>query len=122
LNFGFRWDFEAGVTERYNHISAIDPLVRNPLSDKVGSNLRGGYLFAGQSRGSRSIRGTSFRQVNPRIGLAYQLNERTVIRSGYGIFYGLPSYAGNSAYTSGAFSSQTPHGCQRSMESRHTGC
>jgi hypothetical protein len=108
LNLGFRWDFEAGVTERYNHISAIDPLAKNPLSDKAGMDLRGGYLFAGQSLGSRSIRGTSFRQLNPRVGLAYQLDDKTVIRSGYGIFYGLPSYAANSAYTGGAFSSQTP--------------
>ena len=30
---------------------------------------------------------------NPRIGIAYSLNDKTVIRTGYGIFYGVP-YAG----------------------------
>src|SRR5207253_1645848 len=39
--------------------------------------------------------------------LAYQLDAKTVIRSGYGIFFGLPSYAANSGYTGGAFSGST---------------
>lgn len=108
VNAGFRWDFEGGVTERYDFIAAIDPTIRNPLSDKVGMDLRGGYLFAGDSLGRRSIRGTSPSQLNPRIGFAYSLTPKTIIRSGYGVFFGLPSYAANSAYTSGAFSSSTP--------------
>jgi len=108
LNAGLRWDFEGSVTERFNRISAIDPGVRNPMSDKVGQNLSGGYLFAGGSLGRRGIRSVSPRQVNPRLGFAWQLNNATVIRTGYGIFYGLPSYAANSAYTGGAFSSLTP--------------
>lgn len=108
FNLGMRWDFEGGVTERYNYISAIDPLIRNPLSDKTGLDLRGGYLFAGDTLGRRSIRNTSPKQINPRLGVVYELSPRTVIRSGYGIFFGLPSYAANSGYTGGAFSSSTP--------------
>lgn len=107
-NVGLRWDFESGATERYNHISAIDPLVRNPLSDKTGLDLRGGYLFAGGSLGRRAIRDTDSRQINPRVGFVFELDSKTVIRSGYGIFFGLPSYAANSGYTGGAFSSSTP--------------
>ena len=52
LNAGFRWDFEGGVRERYNYLAAIDPLIKNPLSDKVGQDLHGGYLFAGGSLGT----------------------------------------------------------------------
>src|SRR5262249_59871781 len=40
LNFGLRWDFDSGATERYNYISAIDPLLRNPASEKTGLDLR----------------------------------------------------------------------------------
>src|SRR6266581_2948148 len=108
VNAGLRWDFEGGVRERYNYLAAIDPLIKNPLGDKVGQDLRGGYLFAGGSLGRRAIRGISPKQINPRFGVVYELDTKTVIRSGYGIFYGLPSYAANAGYTSGAFSSSTP--------------
>lgn len=108
LNAGLRWDFDSGATERFNHLTAFDPTVRNPLSDQTGLDLRGGFLFAGGSLGRRSIRDTDPREINPRIGLAYQLDDKTVIRSGYGIFFGLPSYAANSAYTGTPFSSSTP--------------
>jgi len=108
FNVGLRWDFEGGVTERYDYLAAIDPLVKSPLSDKTGLDLRGGYLFAGDSLGRRPIRDTSMRQINPRLGLVYELNSKTVIRSGYGVFFGLPSYAASSGYTSAAFQSSTP--------------
>ena len=68
INAGLRWDFEGGVRERYNYLAAIDPLIKNPLWDKVGQDLRGGYLFAGGSLGRRAIRGISPRQINPRFG------------------------------------------------------
>ncbi|MDQ6663703.1 MAG: TonB-dependent receptor [Acidobacteriota bacterium] len=108
VNAGLRWDFEHGVTERYDHLAAIDPYVKNPVSAQTGLDLRGGYLFAGGSLGRRAIRNTSPRQINPRLGLVYELDPKTVVRAGYGIFYGLPSYAANSAYTSNAFQASTP--------------
>ena len=107
LNIGFRWDFESGDTERYDRMTAIDPFAKNPISDQVKMDLRGIALFAGKSLGSRSIRNTDLKQWNPRFGLAYQINSKTVIRSGYGIFFGLPSYSANSGYTGGAFSGST---------------
>ncbi len=108
INAGFRWDFEGSVTERFDRISAINPTVRNPVSDRAGRELLGGYLFAGGSLGRRGIRSLSPRQMNPRLGFAFNASSKTVVRAGYGIFYGLPSYAANSAYTGGAFSSLTP--------------
>jgi Carboxypeptidase regulatory-like domain/TonB-dependent Receptor Plug Domain len=109
LNAGLRWDFDSGVTERYNYLTAFDPTVRNPLSDTTGMDLRGGFLFAGGSLGSRSIRSTDPHEINPRVGLVFQVDSKTVIRSGYGIFFGLPSYAANSGYTGTPFSSSTPY-------------
>ncbi|MCC6393642.1 MAG: TonB-dependent receptor [Bryobacterales bacterium] len=108
INAGLRWDFESGSTERYDQLSAIDPLVRNPISDKVGFDVKGGITFAPTTLGRRTIRNTDPRQINPRLGLVYELNSKTVIRAGYGIFFGLPSYAANSNYTGGAFNSSTP--------------
>lgn len=107
VNLGWRWDFESGVTERYDRLTAIDPLAKNPLADRAGMDLKGVALFAGGTLGRRSIRPTVFSQWNPRVGIAYQLTPETVIRSGYGVFFGLPSYAASSGYTGAAFSSST---------------
>ncbi|MDX1981978.1 MAG: TonB-dependent receptor [Bryobacteraceae bacterium] len=108
LNLGFRWDFESAVTERFDRLAVIDPYVRNPLGERVGMDLRGGYLFAGQSLGRREARATSFRQMNPRFGFAYELKPGTVIRGAYGIFFGVPAYAVNPRFVAGGFSSSTP--------------
>ena len=51
--------------------------------DKVGSRIPGkdGY--------SRAIVDGDHNNIGPRIGFAYQLRRRWVLRGGYGIFYGL---------------------------------
>jgi hypothetical protein len=107
INAGFRWDFEGGVTERFDRITGIDPFAKNPLTDQLNMDLKGVALFAGDTLGRRGARNTVLGQLNPRLGIAYQLNEKTVVRTGYGIFFGLPSYAASSGYTGGAFSTST---------------
>jgi hypothetical protein len=108
INLGFRWDIETGTTERYDRLTAIDPYIRNPLSDVVGLELRGGTLFAGDTLGLRAIREISLQNLNPRLGIAYQLTPSTTIRTGYGIFYGMPPFAAGRHYTGAAFQSETP--------------
>ena len=109
LNVGLRWEIEASNTERYDQQTVMDPFAKNPLSDKTGLDLRGVYLFAGenQSLGRRGIRSAEHK-FNPRIGLAYQLNSKTVIRTGYGIFYGVPKFAATDRWTGAPYASTTP--------------
>ena len=107
INLGFRWDFETGVTERYNRLTAIDPTVHNPVSSQVGFDVKGGYLFAGGSLGRRSLAPVYPRELNPRIGLAYQLNSKTVIRTGYGIFFDIASDGPANSWTGTPFQSTT---------------
>ena len=75
----------------------------------TGLDLRGVYLFAGkdQSLGRRGIRSIEHK-FNPRFGIAYQLNQKTVIRTGYGIFYGVPKFAATDRYTGAPYASTTP--------------
>jgi hypothetical protein len=108
LNLGFRWDFETGVTERFDHLAAIDPYARNPLSGVTGRNLLGSTLYAGGTLGRRAIRGVDPKQLNPRIGFAYALGPNTAIRAGYGVFFGLPSYSAVVSYQGSAFNTSTP--------------
>ena len=49
--------------------------------------LHGGLMFA--SPGERSALNPDYKDFSPRIGLAYTLNDKTVIRTGYGIYYGM---------------------------------
>ena len=111
INVGFRLDQETGTTERYNRMAAINPYVLNPISNQVANpftgqtpwNLYGGYVFPGSgpdTLGRRTIRGVEIKP-NPRIGIAWSLNDKTVIRTGYGIFFGVP-YAGATREFNGA--------------------
>jgi len=118
MNVGIRFEQETGTTERYNRMAGIDPFALNPISSKVtnpftGStpwNLYGQYLFAGggpNSLNNHAIRGIEFKP-SPRLGIAYSLNEKTVIRVAYGVFYGVPFAGATREFTSGAFTTSTP--------------
>jgi hypothetical protein len=109
INYGLRWEIEGSNTERYDQQTLMDPYAKNPLSDKTGLDLRGVYLFSGddQTAGRRGIRPAEHK-FNPRFGIAYQLNAKTVIRTGYGIFYGVPKFAATDRWTGAPYASTTP--------------
>jgi hypothetical protein len=98
LNLGVRWELENATTERYNRnivdfdpavASPIDSVINHTLADPRGGNLilpqlKGGLLFAGAD--NRGFWDTDKNNVQPRIGVAYQLSEKTVLRGGWGVF------------------------------------
>lgn len=102
LNLGIRLEHESPITERYNRAvkgfdyTAVNPIqaqaaanyAKNPIPELPVGNFRtlGGLQFAGGENGRELWSGQPF-TILPRIGIAYQLNSKTVIRSGYGIFY-----------------------------------
>ncbi|HEY0174476.1 MAG TPA: TonB-dependent receptor [Pyrinomonadaceae bacterium] len=108
LNMGFRYELEMGLTERYNRIlrgfdfstpTSVDAAVRAAytttynaqsaanrafLADPAGFRVVGGYTFADEN--NRAISDTDKTNWQPRVGVAYQLNDKTVVRGGFGIF------------------------------------
>ena len=92
LNLGLRWDVETGKTERYDRITVFDPVVRNPVSDDVGFDVSGGYLFPGKGIDGTNLHPTQWKNLNPRFGFAYQLAEKTLLRGSYGIFFDAAIY------------------------------
>jgi hypothetical protein len=89
---------ENGRDERFNQLSWFDFNAKSPLAGSVPGypNLQGGLRFVGIDADRQfDLDRNNF---GPRAGLAYSLNSKTVLRSGYGIFY-LP-YVG--AATGGA--------------------
>jgi hypothetical protein len=91
LNLGLRYDFDIPRTERFDREDWWDPSAVSPLAGKLSGvpsqyiDLKGAYKFVDGS--NRSPFNGDYNNVQPRIGFAYALNNKTAIRSGYGIFY-----------------------------------
>ena len=86
LNYGLRFEQMGPWSERYDRLSVLLPGVKNDVFPSAG-NLQGKLgLVNSPDNPSRNIQklGNLF---SPRLGIAYRLNEKTVIRTGYGIFW-----------------------------------
>ena len=104
LNLGIRWEVQRPVTDRYNRQAWFDYKAVNPISSVVGHNYLGEQVFA--TSGNRGLFNTNYKNFAPRIGFAYQLMPKLVMRGGYGVFYP-PSFRGTGPAP--GFSSDTPY-------------
>ncbi len=80
FNLGLRYDLMLPTVNAHNQMSWMDPVVVNP---DIG--IRGAQVYA--TSGRRAGATTYTKAFGPRIGLAYALNDKTVLRAGYGILY-----------------------------------
>ncbi len=92
LNLGLRYDLQGPWSERFNRLSYFDPRATNFLTQflPAGSPPLKGDAFLVNS-GDRNNIPLEKIDFSPRVGLAYGLSAKTVIRSGYGIFW-IPNY------------------------------
>lgn len=116
LNIGLRWERELGIKEAHNAlITGFNTKVPNVLANQVsGISPVGAVEYAGMNGAPTRVGHYSGNKFAPRIGVAYQLNSKTILRGGYGIFYapqvaiGAPistlGYSANTSYT-GSFNS-----------------
>lgn len=112
LNLGLRWDMESPITERHNKLYLWDPQAPAPFKLNAGYNFAnevGAKSLTGQVRtpswvgsgfptGAIRIAGTPefpgrkgtyyhTKQFSPRIGAAYQLDRKTVVRGSFALMY-----------------------------------
>jgi len=86
LNLGMRWEVQPGFTDPNNRLSYMDPTTTNPGAGGVA----GAYIFAGDCStcsGFSSTGNTHWKDFAPRLGFAYRVTDKTVVRGGYGIFF-----------------------------------
>lgn len=104
LNMGLRYDLIAPFTENNDLLANLDPNYRNATTGQIGrfvipseKTLQyldpnivafGSVLAADSGLGvGRSLLRTDKSGFGPRVGLAYQIGNKTVVRGGYGIYY-----------------------------------
>ena len=93
VNAGIRYEYEAGVRERDNHLTVgFDRDAPFPVQ-VPGLNLRGGLLYAGVD-GNPTTQGHPLNGVAPRGGFAWSLADSTVLRGGYGFYWAPTQYSG----------------------------
>lgn len=86
LNYGLRYDFDIPATEAFNRFSDVDPTLPNPGA----GNIPGAYTYfgTGPGRNGRTRPQNMYtKDFAPRVGFAYEVNDKTVLRGGYGIYY-----------------------------------
>jgi hypothetical protein len=94
INYGLRWDRFSPTFETGNKLAFFS------FADNPGAgNLPGSLAYAGNTWGSASA-GVRYPEkpfngaFAPRLGAAYKLDEKTVLRAGYGMFYTQAFYPG----------------------------
>ncbi len=87
LNYGLRWDYTSPVTEKENRLAAFDLATAQWLLVKgdadAPSTLPPGVVYLNRN----SITAPNYLNFSPRLGVAYQVAPKTVVRAGFGIFY-----------------------------------
>ncbi len=84
VTYGLRWDLATPATEEYGRSADLGLNVPNPAA---GGRL-GAAIF--QATCNCSFVSTYPYAVAPRLGIAYQINAKTVFRGGWGFAYGFP--------------------------------
>ncbi len=105
LNLGLRYELEGGFGERYNRgLTGFDLEAKLPISDAAQAAygrlpasllalrpvsdfiVKGGTTFLGKDGAPTTVNQAQPGWM-PRVGFAYQLNDKTVLRGGWGMFF-----------------------------------
>jgi hypothetical protein len=85
VSYGIRWDFMPPFSEAHNYSTTFESDITNPSA----GNLPGALAYAGSGTGKygKPFQDTWHDGFAPRLGIAYQLNKKTMVRASSGIYY-----------------------------------
>ncbi len=103
LDLGLRWDYFPSLREVNDNMSFFVPTLANSVT-----GINGALQYAGTGANTCNCHtpvSNSYKNFGPRIGLAYQIDDKTVIRASYGVMYTHGNAVGGGAATAGVASS-----------------
>ena len=94
INLGLRWDYTTPIYEEDDSLNYdFDTEVINPVSARInqqqfpGYKVRGGLGFVNTDGNPKYPYKTDWNNFQPRVGFAYTLGNKTIVRGGYGLYY-----------------------------------
>ncbi|HEY1804069.1 MAG TPA: TonB-dependent receptor [Terracidiphilus sp.] len=101
VNYGLRWDFEQMQHEQRNRETQFSPTVANPSA----GGLLGGTEYEGYGTGRCNCIYEKFYpwMIQPRIGINYQLDAKTVLHAGTGFYSGQQLFMNEINYSNQGF-------------------
>jgi hypothetical protein len=91
LSLGLRWENNSPPYDKYNRLANFSPTLPNPGA----GNILGAVEFAGTGTGTCNCRTVGIQPwhlgFSPRVGYAFQITPKLVMRSSIGIFYNAPA-------------------------------
>ena len=88
LNLGVRWDLFGSFHEAHDQWTWLNPGAVNPVTGNYGTlAFAGGTLGNGPYTGLHSPSQMWYKNIGPRLGAAYAVDSKTVIRASYGVTF-----------------------------------
>ena len=85
LDYGLRYDFQTYLKEQYGRMQNADFDTLNTIVNRPGTVKYEGY---GPGQCKCNFSNNYPKAFGPRLGMAYQINEKTVLRGGAALTYG----------------------------------
>ncbi len=102
VDYGIRYDYDTPAKEQYGRWGQLDPTLANP----VAGNHPGALQFASNC-GCQFYQSAYPWAIGPRLGIAYQINPKTVFRGGWGVNYQfISANAGGTVSSPGTYNLQ----------------
>jgi Carboxypeptidase regulatory-like domain/TonB-dependent Receptor Plug Domain/TonB dependent receptor len=88
LNVGLRWEYGSPYADLYNRVSNFDPATQTVLTTTPGAVAGNGITpYSGGGTYGKTLVNPDYTDFGPRLGFAYSIDPKSVVRGGFGMSY-----------------------------------